>query len=255
MKILLEIVVSKEIIAAIIGALIPILIGGIKILYNAIWPGLRFLTKRDYSVARYLCFMIVGWTISVIGATSSILTRQESDAATKNGFFVVCGACVVLAFLSYIVLVPKRRKYSIILGIAPIVSGIGMGYGSRLDNATMIYGFGAILIGAELIGMIYYDKTLVIHKHKYAHLKSVDGSTINCKCRDMKFHGFKQIVEIKQTGVEITTLIPYSQIVKIQYEGEMDEVENTESIRYTIMTGFEWVKNRMAHRKSLKITR
>lgn len=117
MKILLEIVVSKEIIAAITGALIPILIGGIKILYNAIWPGLRFLTKRDYSVVRYLCFMIVGWSISVIGATSSILMRQESDAAMKNGFFLVCGACVVLTFLSYIVLVPKRRKYSIILGL------------------------------------------------------------------------------------------------------------------------------------------
>lgn len=247
--------VSKEIIAAIIGAFIPMLIGGIKVLYNAMCPGLRLITKRDFSVTRYMVFLCAGWSISVLGVTSFILLERESDVTTKNGFFIICVVCAVIAFVLYMVLVPKQHKYSIVFGVAPIISGIGMGYGSHEDKITVVILFGAILIGAELIGMIYYDKTLVVHKHKYAHLKSVDGSTINCKCRDMKFHGFKQIVEIKQTGVEITTLIPYSQIVKIQYEGEMDEVENTESIRYIVVTGFEWVKNRIAHRKSIKITR
>lgn len=251
MKTILSVVGSKEIISAIIGAFIPILIGGIWLLYNSLCPGLRLTTKRDFSIIRYLCYLVINWIISVFGALFFILMRQDGiGASTKYGVIVICGTCVFFAIIVYIICMPKKHKYSFLFGISPIISGIGMGYGSCINAAMISKVSGMMLVVTELIGMIYYDKTLVIHKHKYAHLKSIDGESVNCKCRDMKFHGFRQIIEIKQTEAEITTLIPYTQIVKIQYEGEVDEVENTDSIRYHIAECFLWIKKKVRDKKA-----
>lgn len=227
--VIISIITSIEFIVA----LVPIVAGTAWATYNAFCPGLRLLTKRDYSSIKYVVYLLISWICAVVLTLAVITYFGDGNPAVRKVYFIVGAVSLTLEVFTFIVWMPKWNITSLILGLLPIASGIGIGIGASLSNQIYINIFGAMFLLSELAGLICYDEISVIHKHEYALLKLTDGDLIKCKCRTMKFHGFRQIIEICDKDEE-TILIPYSQIVKIKYEGGNDKVNNENSLKLLI---------------------
>lgn len=236
---------------AIIVTIFPLLIGGAYQVYNAAFPGLGLLTKYDFASLKYVIYLFICWLASAFSSVAILTILDEGSKATvviKNIYIFIAIICLIITILSFIMWLPRIKVSSFVFGMAPVISGFGLGVGVFLKNQTCINSFGCILIVAEIVGLIYYSGFSKIHTHEYGELKLSDGEVITCKCRDMRFHGFKQIIEIKQTD-EMTTLIPYCQVMKIKYEGKTDKVEDESSLRYLGKKLLTIIKKKLMWRK------
>lgn len=244
-------IMAKDSIITVVGTVITA-VGGIAVLYDALRPGLNVVTKRDHSVSKFLLYLIFQWFISLLGTVASILkfSPDITDSIKKvyTIFIIICCIIIFCCIIWFLATFGKRNNIYVCLlyALAPSASGIGMALlEPYLNNQIWATLFGMVLIVTEITGMIYYDKILVIYKHDHATFKLANGDSYFCKCRDLKFHGFRKIVVINNAN-KSTIVVPFSQIVSIFYEGDVDEVINTESIRYAIQQLLKKIKNRKA---------
>lgn len=196
-----------------------------------------------YLVFNYFVFSIWAYSIYIMCADIRVIITYKTIIL----FTIITVVYIIVLFLIIKLYFRERDNITICLLLLPFVAATLIYLHVVYNNIVLLSTSGILLVFAEIAGMSHFQKFVIEYIHKYADIKLINGESIYTESRTMHFYNLKNIIKIDCS--DFYMVIPYSQVVKIQYSGERDRVKEDDIVKIIIGKIVSWLKQ---HKKNLK---